>query len=157
MQTNIADKALIITPLHTTRQVLGQGNRHQTNWRYILEILAVADTCHCAQLVFVQYLIDPIDTSFTTRVRNNVLSESIRNAHIGAPFISFDGFSVIHGSTKIMMFSSTAGDSAHLNNKGETRYSRVRLIKPWSYKLSHVLQRYQYCRIYLINLSLIHI
>ena len=111
----------------------------------------MADTYHCAQLVFVQYLIDPIDTSFTTRVRNNVLSESIRNAHIGAPFISFDGFSVIHGSTKIMMFSSTAGDSAHLNNKGETRYSRVRLIKPWSYKLSHVLQRYQYCRIYLIN------
>ena len=70
MQTNIADKALIITPLHTTRQVLGQGNRHQTNWRYILEILAVADTCHCAQLVFVQYLIDLMARSLRTRVRN---------------------------------------------------------------------------------------
>ena len=50
-----------------------------------------------------------------------------------------------------MMFSSTDGDSAHLNDKGETRYRRFRLIKPWSYKLSQVLQLYEYYRIYLIN------
>ena len=141
MQTNIADKALRLTPLHTTRQVLGQGNRHQTNWRYILEMLAIADTYHRVQLVFVQYLIDPIARSFRTRVRNTP----------SASFIGFYCFSVNQGPTKIMMFSSTAGDSAHLNDKGETRYRRFRLIKPWSYKLSQGLQLYEYYRIYPIN------
>ena len=33
-------------------------------------MLAIADTYHRVQLVFVQYLIDPIARSFRTRVRN---------------------------------------------------------------------------------------
>jgi len=81
MQTNIADKALRITPLHTTRQVLGQGNRHPTNWRYILEILAITDTYHCAHFVFVQYLIDLIARSFTTRLRNTPSAMFYRNRY----------------------------------------------------------------------------
>ena len=91
MQTNIADKALRLTPLHTTRQVLGQGNRHQTNWRYILEMLAIADTYHRVQLVFVQYLIDPIARSFRTRVRNTpspILYRNRYGAHMSARLLS---------------------------------------------------------------------
>ena len=104
----------------------------------------VSDTYRYAQLLFVQYWIDPIASNFRKRFRKTpsviYSSEPIRSAHVCATFFGFDGFSVVQGPTKFMMSSATAGDSTQLNNKGETRHRRFSLIKPWSYQLSHVLQ-----------------
>ena len=66
----LLDKASSITHLHTTRQVLVQGNRNQTNKR-------IADSYHYVELAFIAHVIDPRVRSFANTVSEHLINVCI--------------------------------------------------------------------------------